>query len=40
VKWKRRIFSSLDPQEHKLLALYDGELTIPTLHYYHDDIDY
>src|ERR1700730_4469248 len=35
-----RIFSSLDPQEHKLLTLYDGEPTIPPLHYYHDDIDY
>src|SRR5206468_9170130 len=35
-----RIFSSLDPQEHKLLTLYDREPTIPPPHYYHDDIDY
>src|SRR6478752_3744778 len=27
------------PQKHKLLALYDGGLKIPQLHYYHDDID-
>lgn len=30
---------SLDPQEHKLLTLYDGEPTIRPLHYHHNDID-
>jgi len=35
----RRIFSSVDPHEHKPLTLYDGEQTIPALHYCHDDID-
>src|SRR5882762_6537762 len=28
------------PQEHKLLTPYDGEPTIPQLHYYHNDIDF
>src|ERR1700723_1544211 len=27
------------PQKHKLLTLYNGEPTIPQLHYYHNDID-
>src|SRR5258706_10013544 len=27
------------PQKHKLLTLYNGEPTIPQVHYYHDDID-
>src|ERR1700730_1317413 len=27
------------PQEHKVLTLYNGEPTIPQVHYYHDDID-
>jgi hypothetical protein len=34
-----RIFSSLDPQKHTLLTLYDGEPNIPPLHYCHNDID-
>ena len=27
------------PQKHKLLTLYNGEPTIPQVHYCHDDID-
>jgi hypothetical protein len=27
------------PQKHELLTLYNGEPTIPQVHYYHDDID-
>src|SRR6267154_1742379 len=28
------------PQKHRLLTLYDGEPTIPQVHYYHNDIDF
>src|SRR5580700_9052614 len=27
------------PQKHKVLTLYNGEPTIPQVHYYHDDIE-
>jgi hypothetical protein len=27
------------PQKDKLLTVYNGEPTIPPVHYYHDDID-